>query len=808
MNNELPLELRTVLTYAREEAIRLGSYVITTDHLFLGILRAAPNEVTTMISLLGGDLVLLKRKIESNITYANPIPFEQSAKVTISDEVKSVFAFAFKRIVATGETPQLKHILLSILSSGTSFTSHALKEQNITLEVIASKIAGSAAEEAPKKRDEGRNSSKAETTQLETYGHDLTRAALCGKIDPVVGRESEIERVAQILCRRKKNNPILIGEPGVGKSAIVEGLASKIAKKEVSKSLINKRIITLDLGSLVAGTKYRGQFEERIKSLLNEVKNNPDFILFIDEMHTLVGAGGSPGSLDAANLLKPALARGDIRCIGATTIDEYREIIEKDGGLERRFQKIMVEPTDYNQTLAILNAIKGKYEEFHNVKYSDKAIKACITLSQRYISNRCLPDKAIDVLDEAGSSLHLKEIGVSEELCQIESKIEPIRIKKREAALAGDFKTTYHLFNMENEFIRQGEEIKESTAFNGSEPAKEVTEEDIAKAVSLMSNIPVYKIAKSESVKLLNMENVLKGKIIGQDEAVSKVVKAIRRNRAGLKDPNKPIGSFLFLGPTGVGKTYLAKKIAEYMFDSADNIVRIDMSEYMEKFAVSRLIGAPPGYVGYNEGGQLSEQIRRKPYSVVLLDEVEKAHPEVFNILLQVLDEGRLTDSNGRYVDFKNTIVIMTSNIGSREVKEFGAGIGFSTSSQEIGRNTKNIIDKALSRSFAPEFINRLDEKIYFNSLSREDICKIIDIELKDLYDRISELGYNLTITEEAKQFVAEEGFDPKFGARPLKRAIQRYLEDPVSEMIIEDPEIKREFVVDLSPTKEGTVIS
>lgn len=808
MNRELPQDIKQILTYAREEAIRLGSYVISADHLFLGMLRGAPNEVTNLIMELGGDIVSLKKRIENNISYSTPIPFDQSSKVVISDKIKSLFAFAFNRIAASGQTPQLKHLFISLLSMGTSFSAHALKEQNITLEVVASKIAQPSGGDQQERNDPTQQHRQEKQSQLENYSLDLTLAAKSGKIDTIVGREAEIERLAQILSRRKKSNPILIGESGVGKTAIVEGLAQKIANKEVSKSLLEKRIISLDLGSVVAGTKYRGQFEERIKAIIKEVKNSPNIILFIDEIHTIVGAGATPGALDAANMLKPALARGEIQCIGSTTLNEYREIIEKDGALERRFQKVMVEPTTYDQTLAILEGIKEKYEEFHHVKYSEKALKACITLSQRYITGRCLPDKAIDLLDEAGSSVHIRQMGTSRELFNIESRIEPIRIKKREAALAGDFKTTYDLFTKEQEAQLEAQKSRDSLLQEEESVVCEVNEEDIARAVSLMSNIPAYKVAKSERMKLLNMENELRGKVIGQDEALCNVVRAIRRGRAGLKDPNRPIGSFLFLGPTGVGKTHLAKRIAEYLFDDADSIVRIDMSEYMEKFAVSRLIGAPPGYVGYNEGGQLSEQIRRKPYAVVLLDEVEKAHPEVYNILLQVLDEGHITDSVGRSVDFKNTIIIMTSNIGSRELKDFGNGVGFQTSSSKGNENNKNIIEKALGKVFAPEFINRLDEVIYFNSLTKEDICKIIDIEIKSLLERITALGYTIKITDAAKEFIAQEGYDPKYGARPLKRAIQKYIEDPLSEMILEDPDDKKDRVIDLAPTGDGTIVT
>lgn len=801
--NPLSHDLKILLSLSREEAIRLGSYSVMPDHLFLGLLRMAPNNATDLLNQIGADLKAIKKEIEDLIGFPDPVPYENANQVNISEEVKQVFSVSIKRLVADGKEPTPAHILVAILSSDNNNVRKVLSRHGINADAVILKFANSQMENS---REEG-SSSKKETSVLSNYGYDLTKAAMSGRLDPVVGREAEIERLAQILGRRKKNNPILIGESGVGKSAIVEGLAAKIAKKSISRSLIDKKIISLDMGAVVAGTKYRGQFEERIKSILSEIKDNPNIILFIDEMHTLVGAGGAPGSLDAANLLKPALARGEIQCIGATTLDEYREIIEKDGALERRFQKIMVDPTNYDQTLAILKGIQGKYESFHNVIYTDEAVKSCISLSQRYISSRCLPDKAIDVMDEAGSRVHIGNTGVPEDIEMIESEIDPIRLKKREAVLAGDFKTSSELHYIEKEKIKLIEEAHTEWSKADSTPKSIVNEEDIAEVVSVMSNIPVHKIAESESQRLMNMDNILKTGIIGQDDAICKVVKAIRRSRAGLKDPNKPIGSFLFLGPTGVGKTQLAKKIAEYMFDSEDNIVRIDMSEYIEKFSVSRLIGAPPGYVGYNEGGQLSEQIRRKPYSVVLLDEVEKAHPDIFNVLLQVLDEGRLTDSNGRYIDFKNTILILTSNIGSRELKDFGSGVGFSTSSTEAGKNTKNIINKALSKVFSPEFLNRLDEQIYFNTLTKEDICQIIDIELKDLLKRIRQLGYNLSVDKEAKKFIAEVGYDPKFGARPLKRAIQKYVEDPVSETIIEGRIKCSDITITLNKEKNNTVV-
>jgi ATP-dependent Clp protease ATP-binding subunit ClpC len=625
------------------------------------------------------------------------------------------------------------------------------------------------------------------TPVLDSYGYDLTKAALADKLDPVVGREVEIERLAQILGRRKKNNPILIGEAGVGKSAIAEGLAIRIAGKQVPRALLNKRIVTLDIGSVVAGTKYRGQFEERMKGILDEIKHNPDVIIFIDELHTLVGAGSAPGSLDAANLLKPALARGEIQCIGATTIDEFRKTIEKDKALERRFQKIVIQPTTYDQTLEILQTIKGRYEKHHNVTYSPSALKACITLSQRYITDRNLPDKAIDVMDEVGSRVHLRFSNVPPHFKEYNAKLDEIREAKRDAAVRGKFEKAASLRSEEEALLSKMDEEQAKWAKKDDTKSHAVNEEDVAEVISEMTNILVSRVAASESEKLVNMADNIRKRIIGQDEAVEKVVRAIHRNRAGLKDPNKPIGSFLFLGPTGVGKTQLAKVLAEYLFDSQDNIIRIDMSEYMEKIAITRLVGAPPGYVGYDEGGQLSESVRRKPYSVVLLDEIEKAHPDVFNLLLQVLDEGRLTDSNGNLVDFRNTVLIMTSNIGSRELKDFGEGVGYTTPSTTAAAsaNRNSIIDKALTRKFAPEFLNRLDDRIMFNSLTKDDIFKIVDIELSDLHKRVAELGYKLKVPDEVKQFLADVGYDPKFGARPLKRAIQRYIEDPLAEFVI-----------------------
>jgi ATP-dependent Clp protease ATP-binding subunit ClpC len=628
---------------------------------------------------------------------------------------------------------------------------------------------------------------KSKTPVLDNFGRDLTRAAEDGKLDPIVGREKEIERVSQILSRRKKNNPILIGEPGVGKSAIAEGLALRIVQRKVSRVLFNKRVVTLDLASLVAGTKYRGQFEERMKAVMNELEKSPDVILFIDEIHTIVGAGGASGSLDASNMFKPALARGEIQCIGATTLDEYRQYIEKDGALDRRFQKVMVEPATPSETVEILNRIKEKYEEHHGVTYTPEAINACVNLTTRYITDRFLPDKAIDALDEAGSRVHLTNIHVPQNILDIEQKIEQIKIEKNKVVRSQKYEEAAQLRDTEKNLLVELDQAKAVWEAETKSKRYTVTEDNVAEVVSMMTGIPVQRVGQADSQKLLHMSDTVASKIIGQDDAIKKLTRAIQRTRAGLKDPKKPIGSFIFLGPTGVGKTELAKELARFMFDTEDALIQIDMSEYMEKFAVSRLVGAPPGYVGYEEGGQLTEKVRRKPYAVVLLDEIEKAHPDVFNILLQVLDEGQLTDSLGRKVDFRNTIIIMTSNIGARQLKDFGQGVGFSTSAKTLQAEThsRGVIENALKRAFAPEFLNRIDDVIVFNSLGKDEIFKIIDIELAALFSRVNGLGFKIELTDEAKDFIAEKGYDSQFGARPLKRAIQKYLEDPIAEEIL-----------------------
>ncbi|MBR2438425.1 MAG: ATP-dependent Clp protease ATP-binding subunit [Bacteroidales bacterium] len=822
MHLQLTNELNDILTYAKEEAMRLGNMIVSTDHLVLGILRHGENITVETLAAMGANTAELKAHLEEALKATEPVPFEKENMVSLSKASENALKIMFleARSLHTIK-PDSSHLMLAILRAQDGWTAKYLEQIEITYSRFRGMFAGEEEEqkeqqeeeqniphdetpdgdmlEAHGKKEDGQQKKQGQTVMigikkpaaaktpvLDSFGYDLTKAAMEDKLDPVVGREKEIERLAQILGRRKKNNPVLIGEPGVGKSAIAEGLAIRIAQKNVSRVLLDKRVVSLDIGSIVAGTKYRGQFEERMKAILNELGKNPNIILFIDEMHTLVGAGGAAGSLDAANMLKPALARGEIQCIGATTLDEFRQFIEKDGALERRFQKVIVEATNFDQTLDILQNIKGRYQKHHNVVYSDEAIKACISLSQRYITDRCLPDKAIDIMDEAGSRVHLKNIKVSKKIQVLEKAIEIVVTEKQEAVAASDFEKAaiYRDIEKMKRAELEAEREKWQRKQNAS-PAK-VTAEDVAFVLSMATNIPVSKIAQSEGNKLASMGATLKEKIIGQDEAVNTVTRAIQRNRAGLKDPNKPIGTFLFLGPTGVGKTQLAKVLAQYMFDSPDSIIRIDMSEYMEKHAVSRLIGAPPGYVGYNEGGQLSERVRRKPYSVVLLDEIEKAHPDIFNLLLQVLDEGRLTDSNGRHIDFRNTVLILTSNIGTKELKDFGNGLGFSNvSKRDTVANSRMIIEKAIKKAFTPEFLNRLDEQILFNPLTRGDIEKIIEIELKDLYERVHQAGFNLKLSKKMKKFVADAGFDPQYGARPLKRAIQRYIEDPLAEKII-----------------------
>ncbi|MCL2727323.1 MAG: ATP-dependent Clp protease ATP-binding subunit [Bacteroidales bacterium] len=798
-----------MLSYSREEAMRLGSLIITPDHFVLGMIRHGQNDAHRILSYMGISERTLKSSIETRLQIGEMIPYEQANRIRFSKPAEKALRMMFLEAQKLQKTvPDAVHLLLAILQNYDSIVVILMAEQGVTYEGFRSKASlpipvGSSPDvthpdEPQPEADPSKSTKntpkenppakpKSDTPALDNFGLDLTKAAMQDKLDPVSGREKEIERLAQILGRRKKNNPVLIGEAGVGKSAIVEGLALRIAQKKISRMLLNKRVISLDLGSLVAGTKYRGQFEERIKSVLTELRNNPHIIIFIDEIHTLVGAGGAVGSLDAANMLKPALARGEIQCIGATTLDEYREFIEQDGALERRFQKVMVEPTNFEETLEILNSIKSRYEGHHKVSYTDLALKSCIYLTQRYITDRCLPDKAIDAMDEAGSRVHMANIKVPLQIQEMEHRLDELRIQKRKVVSLGSFGEAEQLRSTERQIMKELETLQTSWEEEEKTIRQTVDEEKVAEVVSMMANVPISRVAESESKRLIKMPEVIKNLIIGQDEAVDRMVRAILRNRAGLKDPNKPIGTFIFLGPTGVGKTQLAKVVSEYLFDSVDNLVRIDMSEYMEKFAVSRLIGAPPGYVGYEEGGQLTEKVRHKPYCVVLLDEIEKAHPDIFNLLLQVFDEGRLTDSNGRQVDFRNTVLIMTSNIGSREIKEFGQGVGFSNATKRnVEENSRNIIQKTLKKTFSPEFLNRVDEQILFRPLNKEDIFQIIDIELNDLYKRLERAGYRLEIDPDAKHFVAEQGYDPQYGARPLKRAIQRHLEDPLSEAIIQ----------------------
>lgn len=811
MNLRLPKEINEIIGISREEAMRTGCYEITPDHLVLGIIRHEENTAYRLLQKFRVDLHLLKSNLNGSLSHDTIIPFEESDKISFSDQVHDVL----KEMIISARankisSPDAVQMLLAIIRCNNSLVAAILKDQGVTPEAIIVSMESTKKDVKPEETEEPLPKKKAKASALESYSFDLTKAAEEERLDPVVGREGEIERLAQILCRRRKNNPVLIGEPGVGKSAIVEGLAIRIAKKQISRALLNKRIVSLDIGSIVAGTKFRGQFEERIKSIINELKEKPNIILFIDEMHTLVGAGGAIGSLDAANLLKPALSRGEIQCIGATTLDEFREIIEKDGALERRFQKVMVDPSTYEETLNILQNIKTHYEKHHNVHYSDEALKACISLSTRYITDRCLPDKAIDAMDEAGARAHVKTLSVPKKIVEIEHALDELRREKRGAVADEDFQKAVEIRQTEKMVEkRYRSEMKKWNTQGAAKPI-EITSEDIASVISLMTGIPVNRIAMSESNKLLSMGDTLKSQIIGQDEAVEKIVRAIRRNRAGLKNPNKPIGTFLFLGPTGVGKTQLAKVLAEFMFDSKDSLIRVDMSEYMEKFAVSRLIGAPPGYVGYKEGGQLSERVRRKPYSVVLLDEIEKAHPDIFNLLLQVLDEGRMTDSNGHHIDFRNTVLILTSNVGSRELKDFGGGIGYvNPIASEKDKKNKSIVEKAIDKTFNPEFLNRLDEQIFFNELTKEDIEKIIDIELSDLHKRIEEAGYKLSLRKGAKRFIADVGYDPRYGARPLKRAIQRYVEDVVAEAILSNRfPIGSTITLTLNRTKNDIIIA
>ena len=832
MNNQFTQRVSDIIMYSKEEANRLRNSYIGPEHLLLGLIREGEGKAIEILFNLQINLqdiknqleAIVKNNAENDTTYDENISFNEKASKVL--KLCILEAKLLRNIAADSE-----HILLAIMKVKDNTAFHILESNGVTYEKIKLTLqpdthaglgfsededededirqspSGNKSNAAQQQARPAQKKPANDTPVLDNFGTDMTKAAEEGKLDPVVGRVKEIERLAQILSRRKKNNPILIGEPGVGKSAIVEGLALRIVEKKVSRILFDKRVIALDMTAVVAGTKYRGQFEERIRSILNELKKNPNIILFIDEIHTIVGAGSAAGSMDAANMLKPALARGEIQCIGATTLDEYRQNIEKDGALERRFQKVIVEPTTAEETLQILKNIKDKYEDHHNVNYTDAALEACVKLTNRYITDRNFPDKAIDALDEAGSRVHLTNITAPKEIEEQEKLIDEMKSLKNEAVRLQNFELAASYRDKEKEYTNQLDTLKEEWEKSLKENRETVDDEQIAEVVSMMSGVPVQRMAQAEGMKLLGMKDDLLSKVIGQDKAIATLVKAIQRSRVGLKDPNKPIGTFMFLGPTGVGKTHLAKELAKLMFGSADALIRIDMSEYMEKFTVSRLVGAPPGYVGYEEGGQLTEKVRRKPYSIVLLDEIEKAHPDVFNILLQVMDEGRLTDSYGRTVDFKNTIVIMTSNIGTRQLKEFGKGIGFAAQVRTDDKEySRNVITKALNKSFAPEFINRLDEIITFDQLDMDALTRIIDIELKGLYSRVENIGYKLVIDEDAKKFVATKGYDVQFGARPLKRAIQNNLEDGISELIL-GSEMAAGDTIKVSYDKEKDII-
>ncbi|MBO0340177.1 MAG: ATP-dependent Clp protease ATP-binding subunit [Bacteroidota bacterium] len=839
MDDNFSPRVKDVIAYSKEEALRLGHDFIGTEHLMLGLLRDGNGKAINILDALDVDLDHLRRKVEI-LSPANPNTGtiqkdKKNLHLTRQAERALKTTFLEAKLFQSSSI-NTAHLLLCILRNENDPTTKLLHKLKVDYDNVKEQfksmitsdddyIDTPQAESFPGDTDDmgdskessfgsgsasQKGSKKSKTPVLDNFGRDLTRLAEENKLDPVVGREKEIERVSQILSRRKKNNPLLIGEPGVGKSAIAEGLALRIINKKVSRILYNKRVVTLDLASLVAGTKYRGQFEERMKAVMNELEKNDDIILFIDEIHTIVGAGGATGSLDASNMFKPALARGEIQCIGATTLDEYRQYIEKDGALERRFQKVMVEPTSVEETIEILMNIKGKYEEHHNVNYTDEAILACVKLTNRYMTDRFLPDKAIDALDEAGSRVHIVNMDVPKQILELEKQLEDVRELKNSVVKKQKYEEAAKLRDDEKRLEKELASAQERWEEESKLHRETVTEDNVADVVSMMSGIPVNRIAQTESNKLAELPNLIKGFVIGQDEAVSKVARAIQRNRAGLKDPNKPIGSFIFLGQTGVGKTQLAKILAKELFDSEDALIRIDMSEYMEKFAISRLVGAPPGYVGYEEGGQLTEKVRRKPYSVVLLDEVEKAHPDVFNMLLQVLDDGFLTDSLGRKIDFRNTIIIMTSNIGARQLKDFGQGVGFGTAAKKAQADShqKSVIENALKKAFAPEFLNRIDDVVVFNSLEREDIHKIIDIELNKLYKRIKEIGYDLSLSDKAKDYIADKGFDKQYGARPLKRAIQKYIEDALAEEIVNSKlEEGDSIFMDLDEKKEELTI-
>ena len=832
MDNNFSSQVKEIISYSREEALRLGNDFIGTEHLLLGLIRDDDNLAIKVLRQLNVDILELRKEVElavkdksgKNIANINSLPLTKQAEKVI--RVTVLEAKALKSPLVETE-----HLLLSILKNKENIATQILNQFDVDYDIFRNELGMVSTNNPPNPKsefgDEGEEefdddkqrgfqqqkagktaagNTKSKTPVLDNFGRDITKLAESNSLDPIVGREAEIERVSQILSRRKKNNPILIGEPGVGKTAIVEGLALRIVQRKVSRVLFDKRVISLDLAALVAGTKYRGQFEERMKAIMNELEKNRDVILFIDEIHTIVGAGGASGSLDASNIFKPALARGELQCIGASTLDEYRQYIEKDGALDRRFQKVLVEQPSVEETIQILNNIKGKYEDYHSVLYDDASIEACVKLSDRYMTDRLLPDKAIDVLDEVGARVHLKNINVPQDIVELEKQIEEVKNEKNKVVKSQRFEEAAALRDKEK---RLGEELEKAKSIWEEESKHKrypITEEHIAEVVSMMTGIPVKRMVQAETEKLRRMSEDMRGMVIGQDEAIQKVVKAIQRNRVGLKDPKKPIGTFIFLGPTGVGKTELARALSRHLFDSEDSLIRIDMSEYMEKFTVSRLIGAPPGYVGYEEGGQLTEKVRRKPYSVILLDEIEKAHPDIYNILLQVLDDGQLTDGLGRKVDFKNSLIIMTSNIGVRQLKEFGDGVGFATAArmQSQEENNKAVIEKALKRTFSPEFLNRIDDVVIFNSLTKENIFNIIDILMKNVLKRLATLGFSLELTADAKDFIADKGYDVQFGARPLHRAIQKYLEDPLAEEIL-NMHIKEGDILIASFDKENT---
>lgn len=830
MDNNFSAQVKEIISYSREEALRLGNDFIGTEHLVLGLIRDGENTAIKILKSLNVDLYELRKEIElavkdktgKNIANINSLPLTKQAEKVI--RITVLEAKANKSPLVESE-----HLMLSILKNKENIATQILNQFDIDYDMFKNELGyvktdpkAEFQDEESEEFDEERKSysqqrsskgsaaqAKSKTPVLDNFGRDITRLAELGTLDPIVGRETEIERVSQILSRRKKNNPILIGEPGVGKTAIVEGLALRIIQRKVSRVLFDKRVVSLDLAALVAGTKYRGQFEERMKAIMNELEKNRDVILFIDEIHTIVGAGGASGSLDASNIFKPALARGELQCIGASTLDEYRMYIEKDGALDRRFQKVMVEQPSVKETIEILTNIKSKYEDYHNVSYSDDAIDACVKLSDRYMTDRLLPDKAIDVLDEVGARVHLKNINVPEDVVALEKKIDDIKHEKNRVVKSQRFEEAASLRDTEKRLQEELEKAKADWEEESKHKRYPIDEEAIAEVVSMMTGIPVKRMVQAETEKLRRMAIDLTGAVVGQDEAIQKVVKAIQRNRVGLKDPKKPIGTFIFLGPTGVGKTELARALARYMFDSDDALIRLDMSEYMEKFTVSRLIGAPPGYVGYEEGGQLTEKVRRKPYSVILLDEIEKAHPDIYNILLQVLDDGQLTDGLGRKIDFKNTMIIMTSNIGARQLKDFGDGVGFTTASRAKNseENNKAVIEKALKRTFSPEFLNRIDDVVIFNQLTEENIFSIIDILMKGVTKRLDNLGLTMELAEDAKKFISEKGYDSQFGARPLHRAIQKYLEDPLAEEIL-NIRIKHGDVLIASLDKENSKIT